>query len=123
MADSGIGDHLKRVRQAMGLSLRAASGQASITNGYLSQIESGVIKQPSTKVLHDLSTAYGLDYADLLGRAGHPVPNQTAERRPQTGVAALSGMPAEAFDDLDEREVAELMDYIAYLRSKRASAR
>ena len=123
MSDPGVGAYLKRVRQTIGLSLRTAAAQASITNGYLSQIEGGGIKRPSTQVLHDLSEAYGLDYRDLLLRAGHPVPRdpEVAERRPPR--AALNGVPATALDDLDEGEVAQLMDYLAYLRSKRAPAR
>lgn len=118
-SSASLGSYLKQARLAVGLTLRSAAARTSVTNGYLSQIESGSIRRPSTDVLSQLALAYGLSYADLLDRAGHPVP----EEQRQGAASALSGLPVEAFDDLDADEVSELLNYLAFLKSRRPSAR
>lgn len=118
-SSDSLGSYLKQARLAVGLTLRGAAAKTSVTNGYLSQIESGSVRRPSTNVLHELALAYGLSYSDLLGRAGHPVPTDGGGR----AVSALSGLPAEAFDDLDATEASELMAYLAFLKSRRSSER
>lgn len=41
---------------------------AGLSQGYLSQLESGVIDAPSASVLERLAGAYGLTYAELSDR-------------------------------------------------------
>lgn len=112
-----LGSYLKAARQSLGLSLRAVEErtQKAVTNGYLSQIESAPAAKPSPNVLYHLAEVYGLDYGDLLVRAGHRVPN-SAETA-QKGVVA--GFPLDAIGDLTEAERSDLLSYIAYIRSKR----
>jgi transcriptional regulator with XRE-family HTH domain len=90
-----------------------------VTNGYLSQIESGTVTQPSPNMLYHLAQVYDLDYGDLLVRAGHRIPHSddTARR------GILAGFPMNALEELTESERSELLEYIAFLRSKRASSR
>lgn len=115
-----LGSYLKAARQGLGLSLRAVEDrtQKAVTNGYLSQIESGTTTKPSPNVLYHLAEAYGLDYGDLLTRAGIRVPNSS--KTAQRGIVA--GFPMDALTDLDENERTDLLNYIAFLRSKRPSA-
>ena len=89
-----------------------------VKNGYLSQIENGDIKSPSPTILHDLSEVYGVDYADLLDRAGHPVPVMAAT--PAT--SPIAGFPTSALADLDDREQREVLDFLAFLKSRRPAA-
>lgn len=116
-----LGTYLKTARAALGLSLRAVEERTgkAVTNGYLSQIESGAIAQPSPNVLWNLAEVYQLDYGDLLGRAGHRVPQ--GSDRAQRGIVA--GFPMHALEELTEEERTELLNYIGYLRSKRPSER
>lgn len=116
-----LGTYLKATRSALGLTLRGVEERTgkAVTNGYLSQIEGGTIAKPSPNVLYHLAQVYDLDYADLLTRAGHRVPESTATV--QRGV--LAGFPMHAVEDLTEGERAELLDYIAFLRSRRPSDR
>lgn len=119
-AKQPLGSYLKAARQGLGLSLRAVEDRThkAVTNGYLSQIESGTTTKPSPNVLYHLAEAYGLDYGDLLVRAGHRIPN-SAETA-QKGIVA--GFPMDAIGDLTEAERSDLLSYIAYIRSKRSSS-
>jgi transcriptional regulator with XRE-family HTH domain len=112
-----LGDYLKVSRRATGLSLRGVEARTQITNGYLSQIESNNVERPSPNVLYKLAEAYGLDYGDLLVRAGHRVPQKESAERPEM----LAGIPLRALEDLTEEEQAELRNYLAYIRQKRGS--
>ena len=112
-----LGQYLKRVRLALPMSLRAVERATDgVTNGYLSQIESGHIKRPSPHVLHELSEAYGIDYRDLLVRARHQVPdNKTTTEK----IPSLAGLPLRALSDLTEAEARQVADYIAWLKTRR----
>lgn len=115
-----VGSHLKAVRLAAGLSLRAVQERTDgrVKNGYLSQIENGEIKSPSPTILHDLSQVYGADYADLLDRAGHPVPASAGG----SVASPITGIPTSALADLDDREQREVLDFLAFLKSRRPVA-
>lgn len=114
VGDEPFGEYLRRARNATGLTLRAVQDRTTVTNGYLSQIEGGRIERPSPNVLHQLAEVYGLDYAELLRRAGHAVPSAAGTVR-----SAASRIPAEALDDLSSDEEQQLLDYLAFLKSKR----
>jgi HTH-type transcriptional regulator, competence development regulator len=103
---------LRTARERKGLTLRAVEQATGVSNAYLSQIESGKIKQPSPVVLHKLSQLYGVSYADAMRFAGYPVPgeNEREER-----AARMSG----PFTDLTEEEEAELNEYLAFIRTRR----
>ncbi|MCW3492029.1 helix-turn-helix domain-containing protein [Microbacterium sp. SSM24] len=118
-AEERLGDHLKKSRKATGLSLRGVEAQTQITNGYLSQIESNAVDRPSPNVLYKLSDVYGIDYSDLMRRAGHHVPNDGDAVRP----SALAGIPLRALEELTEDEAAELRNYLAFIRQKRGDQR
>ena len=116
-----LGAYLKSARSALGLSLRAVEERTgkAVTNGYLSQIESGTVTQPSPNMLYHLARAYDLDYGELLVRAGHRIPH--SDETAQRGI--LAGFPMHAVEELTESERSELLEYIAFLRSKRPSSR
>lgn len=114
-----LGSYLRATRQSLGLSLRAVEERTdkAVTNGYLSQIESGAVAKPSPNILWALAEAYGLDYGDLLERAGHRVPH--SDETAQRGI--LAGFPLDAVAELTEAERTDLLQYIAFLRSRRSS--
>jgi HTH-type transcriptional regulator, competence development regulator len=59
------------------LTLRAVEQATEVSNAYLSQLESGKIKQPSPIVLYKLSQLYGVSYADAMRFAGYPLPDNS----------------------------------------------
>lgn len=118
--EKNLGPWLRGNRKAVGLTLRAVQDRTGgrVKNGYLSQIESGDIKSPSPTVLHELAAVYGLDYGEVLRKAGHPVPDPAA---PAT-YGAIAGLPAAALTDLNEDEKSQLLEFVAFLKSRRVEA-
>lgn len=111
-----LGDYLRASRKAAGFTLRAVEAETRISNGYLSQIESNKVESPSPNMLHKLAVAYGIDYTDLLVRAGHRVPAASPEYDKERKFA---GIPLRALEELNEEEAAELRNYLVFLRQKR----
>lgn len=115
-----LGDYLKDARRAMNLTLRDVETKTdkAVTNGYLSQIENNVIGRPSPNVLYTLASLYGLDYRNLLERAGHHAPASTGS---PAGIddKVLAGLPLRAIAELNAEERQELTEYIAFMRQKR----
>ena len=107
-----LGRYLAAARSRKGLSLRAVEAATGISNAYLSQLETGKIREPSPSNLHKLGELYGVSYATLLELAGHPVPGGEARRRSKSGIAARLGPTTK-----EEEEA--LADYLAFLRTKR----
>ncbi len=85
-----------------------------VSNAYLSQLEGGKITKPSPHILYSLSTALGVAYESLMERAGYIVPAATRPEGEKHGRAATF-----AIDNLTSEEESELLDYLAYIRSKR----
>jgi transcriptional regulator with XRE-family HTH domain len=117
MAGQTLGGFLRSAREALGLSLREVEHKTHrhIKNAYLSQIENGQIEQPSPAILWQLAEVYGLDYGDLMRRAGHRVPRDQKFRKER----APAGIPLRAIAELDEEDQQLLREYIAFLQHRR----
>jgi transcriptional regulator with XRE-family HTH domain len=108
-----LGSVLADLRTAKALSLREveeATGKA-VSNAYLSQLENGRIKKPSPNVLHSLAEVYAVPYEALMEKAGYLLPSEDRGGRPRR-------LAAFAIDDLTAEEEAELLKYLAFLRSR-----
>jgi len=62
---------LRELRQRATLTLRQVEEATGISNAYLSQLETGKIKRPSTQSLYVLAKLYGTNVEDLLIGAGY----------------------------------------------------
>jgi transcriptional regulator with XRE-family HTH domain len=96
--------------------LNAVAAQAEISTAYLQKLEAGMVKQPSPHVLHQLASALGVGYAELMRLAGYVVPDagQRRGRRPRNELTyALSS------EELTEDEAAALAEYLDWYRSRR----
>ena len=112
--DLPLGTYLMLVRKARGLSLRQVeeATDKDVSNAYLSQLENNKIAKPSPNILHVLANQYGLDYEDLLMRAGYlPTMADSAGRR-QGRVAAF------AIQDLTPDEEKTLLAYLEFIRKQ-----
>jgi HTH-type transcriptional regulator, competence development regulator len=103
-----LGRILTQARQVKGAKLREVEEATKISNAYISQLESGHIKEPSPHKLKTLAEYFGLDYSDLLEAAGY------ATRR-DAGVAEERGVHfmGEALTEDETRAMA------AFLRAYR----
>jgi transcriptional regulator with XRE-family HTH domain len=112
---SSIGTVLKQAREIRGLSAVDAARAAGISAAYLSKLENESVKRPSPHVLHQLSEALAVPYAELMRSSGYPVPVPSDNGSP-TVTAAL-------FSDLTDDERDELLEYLAWYRTRRRSSR
>jgi HTH-type transcriptional regulator, competence development regulator len=111
---SHLGDLLADLRAARGFTLRQveeATGNA-VSNAYLSQLEKGKVQKPSPNVLHSLAAVYAVPYESLMEKVGYlpPVPESEGKRRRRLSAFALA--------DLSAEEEAELLKYLAFIRSR-----
>lgn len=112
---SELGDVLKEAREAAHLSLREVERRTGIRNAHLSQIETGTIARPEMAMLWDLAALYGLDYTDLLARGGYGDSEEMSGRQRQRTTVALR-----ALGELTPKEQADVLDYMAKVKSHRA---
>lgn len=109
---SKLGEYLKKGREARGLTLRGVEEETKISNGYLSQLESGKIVQPSPVDLNELCELYGIEYTIAMEYAGYPIPKGVATSTAEQKLLARLGNITEADEDA-------LVDYMEFLRSKK----
>ncbi len=111
-----LGQYLASIRQARKMTLRQVEEATNklVSNAYLSQIENDKIQQPSPNVLHALSEIYGIDYGQLMERAGHITPTQKRTEHERHG-----RVPTFAEHNLTPAEEAELMDYLKFIRQRK----
>ena len=109
-----LGDRLRSARVAKGWSLRDVerATEGTVSNGYLSLLETGSVKEPSPRHLQRLAAALGVPYPELMQLAGY-LPRNTGTSEEVSGVA-LS-----ADEDLTPEERAKVEEYIGLLRAAR----
>ena len=113
---ASIGAVLKQAREVRELSAVDAARAASISPAYLSKLESDTVKKPSPHVLHQLSEALAVPYAELMRLSGYRVPGESNATTIDTVSAAL-------FADLTDDERDELLEYLAWYRARRRLTR
>lgn len=108
---SPIGPFLRSAREAKRLTLRDVERETAISNAYLSQMESGRIKEPSPNLLFKLCELYGVAYDLAMELAGYPPVSANRRRNLADAYGRLGPMTSE--------EANELSTYLQFIRSKR----
>lgn len=116
-----IGSVLKQARAVRELSGVDAARAAGISPAYLSKLESDAVKRPSPHVLHQLSEALELPYADLMRLSGYRVPGDGEPGDAEPG--DTRAVSAALFGDLTDDEREELLEYLAWYRARRRNIR
>jgi transcriptional regulator with XRE-family HTH domain len=93
-----------------------AARAAGISAAYLSKLESDAVKKPSPPVLHQLSEALAVPYAELMRLSGYPVPGDDAP-------VSVDPISAALFADISDDERDELVEYLAWSRARQRSSR
>ncbi|MCY3737341.1 MAG: helix-turn-helix transcriptional regulator [Gemmatimonadaceae bacterium] len=109
--ENKLGEYLKGARLTGRLTLRAVEKATGISNGYLSQLESGRVRRPSPVNLHKLSELYRLPYAEVLEAAGYPIPSTQPSNEEQRFFARIGQTSHE------EKEA--LLEYLEFIRTRR----
>ena len=111
---SRLGQELRSVRLALGVSLKAVAEPSSISAAYLQKLEAGEVKSPSPNVLHRLSRTLNMPYAGLMECAGYVVPDKGES--PASPLSFALSAP-----DLTAAERRAVAAFIAHLRDQRES--
>jgi transcriptional regulator with XRE-family HTH domain len=111
-----FGSVLRQAREVRGLSALEAARAAGISAAYLSKLENDAVKKPSPHVLHGLSEALGVPYAELMRLNRYRLPGPVEGPASPTVGAAL-------FATLTDDERDELLEYLAWYRARRRSTR
>ena len=115
-----LGEFLKDLRLLRKLTLRDVEEKTGISNGYISQVENGQIKQPSPNFLHKISEALDYSYELLMERAGYVVPKSKSRSKtlqPSTAQAKAFAIFS-TIKDLTEEEAEELLEFLNWRRSR-----
>jgi XRE family transcriptional regulator, regulator of sulfur utilization len=68
-APEPLGPRLRRLREAAGLSQRAAAAAAGLNRGTLRDLESGDVTDANLSTLRALAACYGVSLTELLGES------------------------------------------------------
>ncbi len=120
-----LGEFLAYVRGIKKLTLRDVEEATNkeVSNAYLSQVETGKIAQPRPNILHSLANVYGVAYEVLMEKAGYFLPVATAHDLRSAGGPARHGRVATfAQEDLTKEEEEKLLEYLAFLRTRRGKS-
>ena len=111
-----LGTYLANVRVTKRMTLREVEEATNreISNAYLSQLENGRISKPSPNILHSLSKVYGIPYEVLMEKAGYITVVSSRSEKKRHG-----RIPTFAHENLTVEEEEELLEYLAFLRSRR----
>jgi transcriptional regulator with XRE-family HTH domain len=113
---TALGTYLADLRNAKQMKLREVEQATdnAISNAYLSQLETGKISKPSPNILYHLAEVYGVSYDVLMEKAGYIVSSSNTPKQKRHGKAATF-----AVEDLTPDEEAELLKYLAFIRSRK----
>lgn len=67
-----LGDKIRQLREESGLTQGQLAARSSVSQGYLSQLENGEVKNPSAAVLLRVAQAVRVDSNELFEAAGYP---------------------------------------------------
>ncbi|MDO8616509.1 MAG: helix-turn-helix transcriptional regulator [Dehalococcoidia bacterium] len=67
-----LGDRIRQLREQFSLTQGQLAGSSSVSQGYLSQLENGEVKNPSAAVLLRVAQAMHVDPDELFDAAGYP---------------------------------------------------
>lgn len=111
-----LGRYLRHLRLARRLTLRDVEEASGVSNPYLSQLETDKIAKPSPHVLHKLAPVYGAPYEVLMEKAGYL---RRAGPRAAGPARRAGRLPAFSREELTAEEEEALLEYLAFLRSRK----
>jgi transcriptional regulator with XRE-family HTH domain len=111
-----LSDELRELREQRALTLRALSEGTGISNAYLNQLEHDKVREPSPNILAKLADFYEVPYARLMELAGYAAPQQALD-----SIGRSAGPQVEGLKDLSFDELAQVRDFVDFLRIRRSN--
>ena len=118
-----LATYLADIRSIRRMTLRAVEDatNGAVSNAYLSQLENNKISQPSPNILNALAKAYSVPYETLMEKAGYPSPVTEMADVLRSGKLRAQGQTSVfAHEKLTPEEEAMMLEYLAFLRSRKA---
>lgn len=110
-----LGDRLRALREAQGLSLREVAARAGINHGYLSQLERNEVAEPAPSMLHKVAKGYDVPFPVLMQWAGYIEPSENDLTPNQAIALKLLG------DEVSADELEAIRAVIDVLRNRRST--
>jgi HTH-type transcriptional regulator, competence development regulator len=110
---SKLGEQLRALREVKRKSVRKVAAETGLSNAYLSQLERGVARNPSPRMLAKLAEYYEAPHESLMGAAGYVKPTKTRTETP----SSLEVLLRSAKLNVEEEE--EVKRFVRFLKSKR----
>jgi transcriptional regulator with XRE-family HTH domain len=85
-----LGRHVRRLRAARSLTIRALATQADVTSGFISQVENGQVT-PSIPTLYRIAGALGVRMSELFDALPSPSHERVLARSERTVIEAAPG--------------------------------
>lgn len=110
---SALGDLLVILRKRDCLSLRQVEKMTNkqVSNAYLSQIEKGKVLKPSPNIIFALAEIFNTPYDNLMELAGYISYRGSIKSKNKIATNNLG--------KLTKKEEKELLEYLAFIRSKK----
>lgn len=105
-----FGQYLRQIRKHAGLSIRQLEEKSGVSNAYLSQIETGKRGIPSADVIKKLHGPLGVEYEDLLEKAGHITSEIRSTLLPETQVILDTNVLAEMISNARDVFIGSVSD-------------
>jgi len=118
MKSKEFGKYLQELRKARRLTLLDVEAEAKISNGYLSQLETGVRGIPHFDTLKKLAAVYKVSVSEMMAKA------ESASHGKEIGKAETElDAVARDFQRLSDTEKEQLKTFLKYLLEKDKSKR
>lgn len=109
---SMLGKYITEQRTEKNLSMRKLADLAHISHTEIHRLETGERKHPSPLTLKSIANALSINFDEIMQAAGY------TDNFSPVSVASVC-LPG--IEDLDEKELDEVKDFIDFLRSKKKS--
>lgn len=105
---SSLGEYITHQRTANNLSMRKLADLSHISHTEIHRLEAGERKNPSPLTLKSIANALNINFDEIMQVAGYGNNFLPAAVAPVLGI-----------EDLDEKELEEVQEFIDFLRSKK----
>jgi transcriptional regulator with XRE-family HTH domain len=115
-----IGDRLREVRNARGLSLRAMAARLGVSASLISQVETGRAR-PSVRTLYAIAAELGISLDELLFSDARPATDEAEAAGSEPGAIPEIRLPADPVQRASDRTAIRLASGVVWERLTTAS--
>lgn len=115
MSEYEFGTYIRNLRKERGLTLKELGKATELSHPYLSQIETGKRTIPSPDILKRLADSLGVEYEDLLIKAGHIDATSSNIKSMSYAASVIINTILDITDSAKERDI-NIKPYITHVQ-------